>query len=221
MSSHSKAYAAKYRIEHREDIRRNHLAWRQRNRETHNARGAQWKQNNKEAMAENNRNYAIKNRQAIRDRAKIYRESMTPEQRERRKLQNKLAKRKLILREPERIRAMQREARQRYKINSPNKNKIRKKTGQVVRDRRTKQLRDGTVTTELLRRLLADATHCPYCATSLECVAKHFDHKQPLVLGGLHSASNLTVCCGSCNIRKGSLPYDVWIQKLADGVNKS
>lgn len=72
---------------------------------------------------------------------------------------------------------------------------------------------DGTVTSAVLRAEFA-RTHCLYCANPMQTKDKQLDHMHPLALGGLHSASNVLVCCASCNGRKSHLSYPDWLSTL-------
>lgn len=219
MSSSDKEYRAQYRKDHHEAIRANHLAWRRRNRDLHNQKGADWKRDNPDKVKAESYHYRESKKEIIREKARIARLNMTNEQREKRRERARIRKHINFSQNPDKIRALRRAEYERYKKNSPEKNRQRKQVSQMVRDRRARQSKDGTITTQFLRQLMANATECPYCLSALNEQPKHFDHKQPLVLGGLHSASNIIICCGSCNIRKGSLPYDVWMQRLTNGVN--
>jgi 5-methylcytosine-specific restriction endonuclease McrA len=74
--------------------------------------------------------------------------------------------------------------------------------------------RDGTLTPEVVRRLFATASMCPYCDRLMTSGDKTLDHMTPVSLGGVHGISNVTVCCYSCNSRKRNMPFAKWLTKL-------
>lgn len=63
---------------------------------------------------------------------------------------------------------------------------------------------------------------CPYCGTKFDQVTPtkfndapcHLDHMDPLHIGGEHSIRNVVFCCGPCNIKKGRLSFQKWLEKL-------
>jgi 5-methylcytosine-specific restriction endonuclease McrA len=61
---------------------------------------------------------------------------------------------------------------------------------------------DGTITREFLREL-EQTQLCPYCCEPIADL--EFDHVEPIVRGGAHSAENLAACCAACNNAKGKL----------------
>lgn len=46
---------------------------------------------------------------------------------------------------------------------------------------------------------------CPYCRAKLSHVNVSLDHKVPVKRGGGHLASNIVLCCRSCNKIKGEM----------------
>jgi 5-methylcytosine-specific restriction endonuclease McrA len=83
----------------------------------------------------------------------------------------------------------------------------RKAASGVLRtDGRTtrKVCEDGTLTPAVVQSLFAAATICPYCRRRLRRRGKTLDHVIPVSRGGIHSITNVLVCCGSCNSRKGT-----------------
>lgn len=61
-----------------------------------------------------------------------------------------------------------------------------------------------------------DGHACVYCgATEATSGAKlHLDHLTPRAAGGLDVASNLVVCCRSCNCRRHDVRLSVWCAGL-------
>ena len=66
---------------------------------------------------------------------------------------------------------------------------------------------DGTVTAA---QLLTERD-CPYCSIELNDSNRVIDHMMPLVKGGHHTASNVIACCWTCNARKGSKDWAIWL----------
>lgn len=71
---------------------------------------------------------------------------------------------------------------------------------------------DGTVGPECY----GTRPRCLYCDTRLTNQSRPLDHMVPLDLGGMHSASNVTECCLSCNSRKGNRAFDDWLAQLSE-----
>lgn len=62
--------------------------------------------------------------------------------------------------------------------------------------------------------------NCHYCYRKLSIKEFSVDHKNPFRLGGPNTLSNLVISCRSCNCRKASIPYEVFVVKYrrnADG----
>lgn len=69
---------------------------------------------------------------------------------------------------------------------------------------------------------LRKATICYYCGTGIEAQRKGraqppayattIDHMVPIALGGTNARANLVAACLACNLRKGALPADDFIQ---------
>lgn len=74
--------------------------------------------------------------------------------------------------------------------------------------------RDGTLTTEVVRRLFAMTSVCAYCDKLMQSREKTLDHMHPVSMGGVHGISNVTVCCASCNARKKDLLFHKWVARL-------
>jgi 5-methylcytosine-specific restriction endonuclease McrA len=70
----------------------------------------------------------------------------------------------------------------------------------------------GDVTCKQLRSLFeSSGGKCAYCGSDVNArFRRHdprgFDHVTPLSAGGLHTISNMVVCCRNCNTRKGIKP---------------
>lgn len=70
--------------------------------------------------------------------------------------------------------------------------------------------------------LLNERDCCPYCGVKFGEVETtkfiespfHIDHMDPLYRGGEHSIRNAMICCGPCNIKKGRLRFQRWLEKL-------
>ena len=65
-----------------------------------------------------------------------------------------------------------------------------------------------------VRRMRADATHCPLCGCELangryQSNSKHLDHIIPISMGGTHTRGNLRIVCQSCNLARGKEPADL------------
>ena len=82
-------------------------------------------------------------------------------------------------------------------------------TTRVAWRRRTDWLKAGDVTQEELRAMYRrDGGVCVYCKTPVKARfspkdPRGFDHILSRYAGGKHTASNIVVCCRSCNERKG------------------
>ena len=61
--------------------------------------------------------------------------------------------------------------------------------------------------------LFNERDFCPYCGVELKRDS-HIDHMNPLELGGEESIKNAVFCCSSCNIKKGSKPFLMWLKQL-------
>lgn len=82
--------------------------------------------------------------------------------------------------------------------------------------RRLHGIRIGNDGTPLPAQLI-NAKSCLYCGEKFNDQCKPtLDHMIPLIKGGLHSMSNLVVCCRSCNSRKGKRDFMDFIQTLSE-----
>lgn len=52
---------------------------------------------------------------------------------------------------------------------------------------------------------------CAYCLHVFQISDIVVDHMKPFAWGGEHAVSNLTPSCKTCNLKKGSIPYDTWV----------
>lgn len=71
-----------------------------------------------------------------------------------------------------------------------------------------KETDDGTVTVQILSKMLREADHCDHCGVRMTQdypvtpSNKTIDHDVPLSRGGGHTLSNITIMCLSCNSSK-------------------
>jgi len=70
--------------------------------------------------------------------------------------------------------------------------------------KRREWIAEGDVTTQQIAILIANATHCYWCNSTLRGRAVHVDHYVPRVAGGIHTLSNLVITCGHCNLTKSA-----------------
>ena len=81
------------------------------------------------------------------------------------------------------------------------------------RKNRVDRTGDRTITPDYLAKLKSQADYCAYCKCKLNEDNKTIDHAVPVALGGLHSVENVVVCCERCNLRKGYMPLNEWLDK--------
>lgn len=90
-----------------------------------------------------------------------------------------------------------------WKVANPDKVAKHEKTYRAKRLERCAAQSDGTLTQSFVRGLFAKAKVCCYCGYEFQkSKEKSLDHIVPLSKGGLHSASNVDICCVLCNSRK-------------------
>ena len=71
-----------------------------------------------------------------------------------------------------------------------------------------------TLTTQQwIATLVASRGACQYCCQQVGYHALTLDHRQPLNLGGDHSAENVTPVCLDCNQRKHDMTYAQWVER--------
>lgn len=75
---------------------------------------------------------------------------------------------------------------------------------------------DGTLTGEVIVALYGAARVCPYCDKPMRSPQKSLDHVVALSKGGMHSITNVVVCCKTCNTRKAAQAIHVWQQSCVD-----
>lgn len=81
--------------------------------------------------------------------------------------------------------------------------------GDICKKIRIAWMLDGDVTREELVGIFKrDNGNCTYCGTPVKCAftplsCRGFDHVLARCNGGRHTASNMVVCCKSCNRKKG------------------
>ena len=80
---------------------------------------------------------------------------------------------------------------------------------------RSKRIRDaggdGLTTDQWNAILDAHGHRCYYCGASGKMT---IEHKTPLVRGGTHEPSNIVPACGKCNLKKGTMTAEEFIEKL-------
>lgn len=119
---------------------------------------------------------------------------------------------------PDEARRHAKTRRQRIKIRRPGHEASRKRRKRARRiefyrakyRERLAWLRGGDVTKQQLLELVAKSGGlCAYCRTSVQCRLtpsdpRGFDHIIARANGGMHTISNMVVCCGDCNARKSA-----------------
>lgn len=86
---------------------------------------------------------------------------------------------------------------------------FKRKTGKAMPN-------DGTVSAVIMFA----GRRCLYCNCTLDKSNRTVDHMDPLVLGGVHSASNIAPCCHSCNSGKQGKSFIAYVDGL-DHVSRS
>ncbi len=64
---------------------------------------------------------------------------------------------------------------------------------------------DGTVTPEIVEKLVRNSTDCYYCGNRVNIRKRTLDHVVPITRFGVHSVTNLVMACPACNTQKGCL----------------
>lgn len=77
----------------------------------------------------------------------------------------------------------------------------------------------GIITTDAVQRIwLRQRGRCLHCGTLLapnSSVKFEIDHLIPFALGGTNDEDNIVISCVRCNRRKGQLPLEKFIRRLA------
>lgn len=84
----------------------------------------------------------------------------------------------------------------------------------AVRQGRMIAASDGSLTTDAVVRLVDKTDKCVYCGRDIDEKTMTIDHMDPLALGGLHSISNIVLCCRDCNSQKGRLSFMDWVEEI-------
>jgi hypothetical protein len=106
------------------------------------------------------------------------------------------------------------EYRAKYRTNPAFRAKEKAKTAGQKKKRGVLVSPDGSLTPQVIRRLFATTSTCPYCQKLMASREKELDHMAPVSRGGQHTIGNVTVCCKSCNCRKRDKPFAVWLGQL-------
>lgn len=59
-----------------------------------------------------------------------------------------------------------------------------------------------------------DGWKCHYCRRRFTWKTGSLDHKVPRVKGGSNRDENIVSACRSCNQKKGTTPYDVFVERM-------
>ena len=57
--------------------------------------------------------------------------------------------------------------------------------------------------------------NCAYCGLPLDSLTMHIDHIIPKSQGGTDEIDNLTPCCPMCNLAKGTMSADMYLDWLS------
>lgn len=75
-------------------------------------------------------------------------------------------------------------------------------------------VRYDSVIVELVYHL--EKKRCIYCKRNLrKSNIRTVDHQYPIMHGGVHITNNLSLCCRSCNHKKGALTHDQFLQAVS------
>jgi len=100
-----------------------------------------------------------------------------------------------------------REATQKYRANNRERWRALHRINQFNRKNLQKATSDDTVTDDFLRSIY-NTEKCFWCGRFTEKDKRTCEHVIPLILGGLHSANNITMACLSCNSSKINFKND-------------
>lgn len=140
---------------------------------------------------------------------------------------DRLRKREWRLANPEKSRAASRYQAWRYRTlyreerNTVRRRQYKPEVNTRRKRRRLDWLATGDVTSEQLKALYRQFDgKCAYCGRPAVKKPRFnprnptgFDHITPHPLGGKHTITNMTVCCGPCNANKGLLGVGEWLKK--------
>ena len=87
---------------------------------------------------------------------------------------------------------------------------------QFNRKNQIKITSDNTVTVDFLKSIY-NSEQCYYCNKEIAISERTLEHLQPLIKGGLHTASNIKMACKSCNSSKQSkteIEYLTYLNKI-------
>ncbi len=82
------------------------------------------------------------------------------------------------------------------------------------RARRDRIQAQGNLSPIDLAGLRMAAKSCAYCGCDLHGVRREVDHMDALCLGGPNTIDNVVVACSDCNLRKGSLTFGEWVERV-------
>jgi 5-methylcytosine-specific restriction endonuclease McrA len=80
--------------------------------------------------------------------------------------------------------------------------------------RRAKTQKPTPAVLEIYRLSASDVElTCHWCSAITTRAERHVDHVLPLSLGGSHEADNLAIACRRCNLTKGRLHPEVFVER--------
>lgn len=100
-----------------------------------------------------------------------------------------------------------------YRKNTPGYSKLsHEKNAEKKSNRRARKLAAGGTFTkkDIDNKMVQQEGKCFYCAKILGLY--HVDHFIPLAKGGSNAAENIVIACPSCNLRKGDLMPNIFIE---------
>jgi hypothetical protein len=103
-----------------------------------------------------------------------------------------------------------------YRKNNREKYLATHRIHQFNRINRIKITNDGTITVDFLKSIY-NSEECYYCKKPVIINERTLEHLQPLIKGGLHTASNIKMACKSCNLSKQSkteIEYLTYLSKI-------
>jgi len=187
--------------------------WRSENPDYHLKYGKKWSLENPEYRRE----YHVKNKEADNERSSKWRND-NPNYRHEYYITNRDTEIERSSKYRDENPEYQREYRERFpgynrKWAKNNPDKIRAKSARERSVRRGATVGDLSKIQDIYDRATNDPDvacylhlkGCPYSSgENIEMSDRHVDHMVPLSRGGLHTASNLSIACSKCNLRKGT-----------------